>query len=181
MQTDLELIDRYQKHSDQQVIGLLFERYGHLVFGLCMKILSDPDAAKEAVSQIFEKLFDTLKTAEIRHFPAWIHQVAKNHCLHTLKKKKQYSQPIEQDFVSQDGFLTWEKTTEECRAEALPQAIEQLTENQKICIELFYLRELSYKEIQQQTGWSFAEVKSHIQNGKRNLKLILTHKKTRSL
>jgi RNA polymerase sigma-70 factor (ECF subfamily) len=46
-----------------------------------------------------------------------------------------------------------------------------LSEEQRICIELFYLKERSYKEITELTGLQFNEVKSYIQNGKRNLKI----------
>ncbi|MFN8166552.1 MAG: sigma factor-like helix-turn-helix DNA-binding protein [Bacteroidia bacterium] len=61
-------------------------------------------------------------------------------------------------------------------SEFLP-PIDRLNEDQKKCIELFYLREMSYKDISELTGFSLNQVKSFIQNGKRNLKLILTNKK----
>jgi RNA polymerase sigma-70 factor (ECF subfamily) len=59
---------------------------------------------------------------------------------------------------------------------SLRQAIDQLNEEQSICIRLFYLKKLSYQEIQEKTGLSFQQVKSHIQNGKRNLRIILEKK-----
>jgi RNA polymerase sigma-70 factor (ECF subfamily) len=176
MPTDLELIEKYQKNADTAAMGQLFERYSHLVFGVCMKLLADSDQAQESVSQIFEKLFESLKTAEIKFFPAWIHQVSKNHCLQLLNKKNKIKQPLDQDVAFEENFLSWEKTVEQTQIESLPEALAQLGESQRICIELFYLKELSYKEIQTKTGFSFAEVKSHIQNGKRNLKIILTQK-----
>jgi RNA polymerase sigma-70 factor (ECF subfamily) len=55
----------------------------------------------------------------------------------------------------------------------LNRAIDSLNDEQKLCIELFYLRDLSYKEITDQTGMNESKVKSHIQNGKRNLKIFL--------
>ena len=38
---------------------------------------------------------------------------------------------------------------------------------------LFYLEKKSYQDITEQTGYSLLKVKSHIQNGKRNLKIML--------
>jgi RNA polymerase sigma-70 factor (ECF subfamily) len=58
----------------------------------------------------------------------------------------------------------------------LKDSIDELKEDQRTCIELFYLKECSYQEIALVTGFSLNEVKSHIQNGKRNLKNIITHK-----
>jgi len=58
-------------------------------------------------------------------------------------------------------------------------AIKELKEDQKICVELFYLQEKSYEEVAKMTGYSMKEVKSYIQNGKRNLKILMTNKSDR--
>jgi RNA polymerase sigma-70 factor (ECF subfamily) len=55
-------------------------------------------------------------------------------------------------------------------------ALKELSHDQKVCIQLFYLEKLSYHEIETKTGYSFSQVKSHIQNGKRNLRIILEKK-----
>jgi RNA polymerase sigma-70 factor (ECF subfamily) len=54
--------------------------------------------------------------------------------------------------------------------EKLKDALVRLSEEQKKCIELFYFKEKSYKEVSDLTGFSINEVKSYLQNGKRNLK-----------
>ena len=53
----------------------------------------------------------------------------------------------------------------------MEEAILLLNEGQRVCIELFYLKNRSYNEIVAATGYSANDVKSYIQNGKRNLKL----------
>lgn len=55
----------------------------------------------------------------------------------------------------------------------LERAIATLNTEQKKCIELFYLQNKSYKEVCELTGYDLNAVKSYIQNGKRNLKLVL--------
>lgn len=52
-------------------------------------------------------------------------------------------------------------------------AILELNPDQKYCIELFYLEKKTYNEIMDITGYNFMQVKSFIQNGKRNLKIKL--------
>ena len=56
------------------------------------------------------------------------------------------------------------------KLEQLQDALVRLSEEQKKCIELFYFKEKSYKEVSDLTGFSINEVKSYLQNGKRNLK-----------
>ena len=59
------------------------------------------------------------------------------------------------------------------KVENLSAAIQHLNQEQKLCIDLFYLQKLSYREIEEKTGFSFQQVKSYIQNGKRNLRIYL--------
>jgi RNA polymerase sigma-70 factor (ECF subfamily) len=64
----------------------------------------------------------------------------------------------------------------------LEEALKQLGAEQRHCIELFYLGQKSYQQIMTETGLSFKQVKSFIQNGKRNLKIALatTHERKTS-
>ncbi|MFM1793853.1 MAG: hypothetical protein RL642_238, partial [Bacteroidota bacterium] len=116
---------------------------------------------------------------EVSFFKSWIYSVARNHCLMHLRSKVHQTvllDTIPEDWAGsaelqemQDGkVINLGEHTEHLTA-----ALEQLKQEQKICIELFYLQKLSYKEIEEKTGYNFQQVKSYIQNGKRNLKIIL--------
>ena len=179
--SDLELISSYKETADKEIIGFLFEKYTHLVFGVCMKYLKDEDEAKDAVMQIFEKLITDLKKHEINQFKGWLHSVSKNYCLMQLRSDKNRAgkeQELKKEFKSfvESGFevhLT-DVPDKEKQLTLLEEAIKTLKEDQKLCIELFYLREKSYHEIVELTGYSLNNVKSHIQNGKRNIKIHMT-------
>ena len=82
------------------------------------------------------------------------------------------NEKIENQFMESADFehLVTEKQDE---SEVLLEAIEQLKDGQRECIRLFYLKELSYKEVADITQLDLKQVKSNIQNGKRNLQLIL--------
>ena len=58
----------------------------------------------------------------------------------------------------------------------LEESIQELNQEQKICVEQFYLQKKSYQQIAETTGFNLMQVKSYIQNGKRNLKIILERK-----
>jgi RNA polymerase sigma-70 factor (ECF subfamily) len=176
-QEDAELIALYQKTHNTKFVGELFNRYAHLVYGVCMKYLKKPADAEDAAMKIFEKLMEDLKHHEVQNFQSWLHIVSKNHCLMDLRKRANGSPTV--DFESASYQLAESSNVEETELKeeqlsGLESAIKQLNDEQKTCIELFYLQEKCYQEVAEITGYTLKQVKSYIQNGKRNLKLILT-------
>jgi RNA polymerase sigma-70 factor (ECF subfamily) len=180
--SDATLLDLYRKNKDTKWLGFLFERYALLVFGVCMKYLKQVNDAQDATQQVFEKAFSEIQKYEVVYFKSWIYSIAKNHCLMQLRGKghqpvllESFPEDIFERTDSQKSVIQNENWLEQQSAE-LNQALQEISHDQKICIELFYFQKLSYKEIEQKTGYSFQQVKSHIQNGKRNLRIILEQK-----
>jgi RNA polymerase sigma factor (sigma-70 family) len=176
--SDLELVARYKKTLDKLYVGELFKRYSHLVLGLCINYFKDKDDAKDASSQIFEKLLDELLKREVENFRVWLCFVSRNFCISALRKRKT-EKGRQDDYESgQDTFVEMESPVrhddKELKLQQLEEAIKQLNEEQRVCVELFYLQEQSYQDIAAATGYTLNEVKSFLQNGKRNLKNILT-------
>jgi RNA polymerase sigma-70 factor (ECF subfamily) len=178
---DAELVSQYKQTGDTMLVGELYERYMHLVYGVCLKYLGNAEDSRDVTIEIFEKLMVDLKRHEVKYFKSWLYSVAKNHCLMKFRKDKSRVEnhpELQQELISvmewdenlhlSDGILKEEKLQE------MEAAILQLSPDQRKCIELFYLKEKSYQEIMKETGLDFGQVKSFIQNGKRNLKLILT-------
>lgn len=172
--SDAELIARYKQKSDKKCMGELYNRYAHLVFGVCLKYLKNQNAAQDAVMFIFEKLFVDLKEKEVKEFKPWLYVVTKNFCLMELRKTQTETNLNGHEPSCELPEIEIQKENQE---EILIQAINNLKEHQKTCITLFYLEELSYQKIAEKTGCSLKEIKSHIQNGKRNLKIELSKKR----
>jgi RNA polymerase sigma factor (sigma-70 family) len=175
--TDLELIAHYRESSDNVCVGILFERYTVLVFGVCMKYFRDEDESKDAVMQIFEKLLSDLARHEINNFKSWLFSVARNHCLMAIRKSKGVTiiggeaAEIITPFMEFKQYQHQEHADrKESQLQQLEEAMKQLNEEQRTCVELFYLKEKCYQEIADLTGYTLNQVKSFIQNGKRNLK-----------
>lgn len=181
--SDTELVLRYAQSNDVECFGILFTRYSSFVYAVCLKYLKDRDESKDASMQIFEKLTSDLKKHTITNFKSWLHTVTKNYCLMQLRKNKgiieissdqiHFIQPS-MDF-NQSLHQVEENEKEELLAR-LEQAITKLNQEQKACIELFYIKEMSYQEISNITGYDLKSVKSFIQNGKRNLKILISKK-----
>lgn len=177
--SDEELIQSYHSSGDKAFVGELYIRYAHLMYGVCLKYYRDREQSRDAVLQIFEKLFESLKTHTPENVKTWLMFVARNYCISELRKmqvkaekQSRYEKDEEEPWMPEEEVLH-EKVIKEQRLQRLEDAISALGEEQKICIDLFYLKDKSYKEICDITGMNDKQVKSHIQNGKRNLKLIL--------
>ncbi|HYV95113.1 MAG TPA: sigma-70 family RNA polymerase sigma factor [Chitinophagales bacterium] len=175
--SDAELISLYKKSGNQAIIGELYERYIHLVFGVCLKYLKHHENARDASVEIFEQLLTKLKSHEVSNFKSWLYSVAKNHCLMQLRKEKNHIELHDDvnEIVESSSELHPSSVNEkEEQLVRLEEAIKQLNDDQRRCVEFFYLQELSYQQITDKTGFTFGEVKSFIQNGKRNLKIVMS-------
>ncbi|RBL91611.1 RNA polymerase sigma factor [Chitinophaga flava] len=174
--TDQELLQRFKADNNSEWIGVLFDRYALLLLGMCMKYLKNEEDARDAVQQIFLKVLSDINKHEIQFFRAWIYQVSKNYCLMQLR---QHHMKYKEEITDRHGELAAEQEEKGTYQEKdllltnMEQALNLLNPEQKICVDLFYLQKKSYQEIADQTGFSLLQVKSYIQNGKRNLKLIL--------
>ena len=173
--TDLELVALYKKSGELSVLGVLYERYMDLVYGVCLKYLKDGETAKDATMQIFEELVSKLHKYEVENFKSWLHTLAKNHCLMQLRTPKnlktvEFNTELMQ--TGEDVHLNGIFQKEE-QLKQLEQCLETLTSEQKQSVELFYLQNKCYKEISEITGTEWNKVRSLIQNGRRNLKICM--------
>jgi len=183
--SDEQLVRAYVSEGNTAHFGVLFERYTHLVFGLCMKYLKNTQDAEDAVMGIFEKLMSDLHKHEVRDFKSWLYRVSRNHCLMILRKNKvgdkaetHIMYETRQEFMEKlfEEHHSNEHTAVEGNLISLHDALNTLREEQKICIELMYFDKRSYQEIADITGYELKKVKSYIQNGKRNLKNMMVPK-----
>lgn len=177
---DSELLALYRRSGDVAHLGELYGRYMELIFAVCFKYLKDEEESKDAVMHIFEKITRDLLHQHVTNWKSWIHVVAKNYCLMQLRSKKYHveqSMVVLKDDDEDMEFASDEHhngiNDKELTLQAMEKCIHQLPEEQKICIDLFYLKQRSYKEIVDITGYDASKVKSYIQNGKRNLKICV--------
>lgn len=173
--TDAECVAAYQATGDLNVLGELYERHMDLVYAVCFNYLRDEEASKDAVMQLFEQLITDLRRHEVQNFRSWLHTVARNYCLMQLRARRQQGvealpndpeQTLRLADVTDDGEL-------ELNLSRMDHCLTTLPPEQRLCIDLFYLQQKSYADIARQTGFDLKQVKSYLQNGRRNLKLCL--------
>jgi RNA polymerase sigma factor (sigma-70 family) len=177
--TDEELLGLFKQTGETAYLGEAYERYIHLVFGVCLKYLKNEEESKDMVMLIFEKLIIEVKKAEVRNFKSWLHVLARNQCLMLLRSASYRASKglgTISDDPDMETFMVPHHIDDddlEKRLQDLEKAVEHLPPEQQECIRLFYIEERCYKEIVEITGYDLNKVKSYIQNGKRNLKIYL--------
>lgn len=179
---DDELISSFRRTGKTRFFNEIYRRYYHLVYGVCLNILKNEDDAKDIMTQIFEKLIIILKKEEITYFKTWLHSVTRNECLMKLRSQSRENNRAEKYFLEYEpekhiDEFSFEKDDLDNRLDDLNSAINNLKFEQKQCIILFYFEKKCYNQIAELTGLEIGLVKSHIQNGKRNLRLMLTENK----
>lgn len=177
--SDQELLDYFYRDHNNEWLGILLQRYTLLLLGVCMKYLKNEEEAKDSVQQIFLKVISELHKYKVEFFKSWLYMVAKNHCLMKLRDK-QGKIPAE---LNEKLMTMPEKEEQENELlkndhtyELMEKALQELNAEQRQCVTLFYLDKKSYQEISEQTGFSLLQVKSYIQNGKRNLRIMIEKK-----
>jgi len=170
--TDAQLVASYKESGSLEVLGALYNKYMHLVFGVCVNYFKDEEQSKDVVMQIFEELVTKLRLHDVQNFKSWLHVLTRNHCLMVLRKASRHSTiSLEDSFVENTDFVHLDiDDTKETKLIIMEKCMESLPEEQRVSVDLFYLQEKCYKEVAEITGYDMMKVKSYIQNGKRNLK-----------
>lgn len=178
----MELLDRFSDEAlwqgyvaerDRAVLAVLYNRYLTLVYGVCMKYLQNREDARDAAMEVFEKLLAMESSQKVEKFRTWLFVVTKNHCLMKLRSKKGTEQKSFELFMENGQAVHPLDEAAPDLTPMLQQCLDTLKDEQKSCVELFYFERLTYEEIALKVKADVKQVKSHLQNGKRNLKICI--------
>jgi RNA polymerase sigma factor (sigma-70 family) len=171
---EASLMAKFRADGNTEWLGIILERFTLVLFGVCMKYLKEEEAAKDAVQQVFLKALSEIPKYEIENVGGWLYQVARNHCLSLLRSKKEYGSEEPLKYIAQPEEVPLSLLLEkEKNIDKMKEALLAIKEEQRVCVAAFYLDKKSYAQISEETGWDIKQVKSNIQNGKRNLRLKL--------
>lgn len=173
--TDQELLEKFYADRNNEWLGILLQRYTLLLLGVCMKYLKNEDEAKDCVQQVFLKVIQELQKYKVEYFKSWLYMVAKNYCLMRLRDKQgKISAELDNQPIAAPEETDKKKLLEtDHTLDLMETALQELNTEQQQCVTLFYLQKKSYAQISDTTGFSMMQVKSYIQNGKRNLKILI--------
>lgn len=178
---DQQLLEMYRVHHKPEYLGVLLKRYTLLLLGVCNKYLKNQEEAKDAVQQVFSKVIQEVEKYPVPHFKSWLYTITRNHCFMLLRKKQVVLPEEYLEHQPLAGPESWQENLQQIVEKErllvlLEEALSNLTPNQQECVSLFYLQKLSYQQISAKTGFELLQVKSHIQNGKRNMRIFIEKK-----
>jgi RNA polymerase sigma factor (sigma-70 family) len=173
--SDEQLLSEYVRQGNSQALGILYERYMPMVYGVCLKVLKDTGKAEDATMAIYEELVRKVKDHEINAFRGWLYVLSRNFCLMELRKKQRqpthYLAPEEMArFDDLESAIEYELPQ---TSTTLEKCLSQLTEEQRVSVQWFYYEDKSYKEIAEIISEEVGKVRSFIQNARRNLKICM--------
>ncbi len=179
--SDNELLEKFYNTGDKRCLGILLQRYTLLLLGVCMKYLKNEEEAKDAVQQVFLKVIIELQKYKVEYFKSWLYMVTRNLCLMKLRDKtSKPSKELHDIFtIDEDAQPLKEHFEKDKLLSYIELSLNELNNEQKTCLILFYLHKKTYYKISEETGFTLMQVKSNIQNGKRNLKILVEKKMKR--
>ncbi len=180
IEEDEVLVMHFVINEDLEVLGILYQRYMPLVYGVCLKYLKQREKSQDAVMQIFEVLIKEIPKHKIDRFKSWLYGVTRNYCLMQLRsantqksKVVTFSSEIFMENTAVVHPIDESNAILDVKEEILKACLENLKQLQKQCVTAFFYEEKCYEEIAIALNVEEKKVKSNLQNGKRNLKICI--------
>jgi len=170
--------------GDRQAFARLVEENKRSVYGLCIRLLSDPEEARDAAQESFTRAYASLESYDLEQaFAPWVLRIARNHCLDLLRRRIPARARVELDAVDEDGpphelpDTTSERADDAIEKaqvrEALDRAVAALPPNYREVVHLFHVEQLSYKEIASTMGIPLGTVMTWLHRARAQLKNLL--------
>jgi RNA polymerase sigma-70 factor, ECF subfamily len=173
--SDEVLMARYRAGDTSRALGILYERYMPMVYGVCVKILRDSGRAEDAVMGVYEELARKLPDHEVSSFRGWLYVLARNYAL--MEWRKDQRNPTDHHAPDQMHLFDAVEPVFDVEmpqtAAPLQSCLEELNQHQRQCVQWFYYEDKSYQEIAELIAEDLGKVRSFIQNGRRNLRNCL--------
>jgi len=178
---------RSAAQGHREAFGRLVEEHKRAVYGLCLRILSDPEEARDAAQEAFARAYAALDAFDLSQpFAPWVLRIARNHCLDLLRRRIPARARVELDADPEGGpgfdlpDPTAERGDERLEQaqtrEALGDAVAALPPNYREVVHLFHVEQLSYKEIAETMGVPMGTVMTWLHRARSKLRQSLEGK-----
>ena len=178
---DVELIQRVLE-GDDSAFSVLVRKYQKQVHALAWRKIGDFHIAEEITQDTFLKAYKRLATLKKpQRFASWLYVIAANRCSSWLRKKRLWTQPLEEleetdnehvQNVTYSGYVAAEneRTTAEAQRDVVKKLLAKLQESERTIITLHYFGEMSCTEIGTFLGVSANTIKSRLRRAQQRLK-----------
>ncbi len=172
--------------GDRDAFARLVDLYKRSVYGLCLRLLSDAEEARDAAQESFTRAYASLESFDLEQpFTPWVLRIARNHCLDVIRRRAPELRPVSLDEETDDGRPARELADPDApRADealerrqlagTLSDAVAALPPNYREVVQLFHVEHLSYKEIAAVLDVPIGTVMTWLHRARARLKDALT-------
>ena len=159
--------------GDQYAFEHLVNEYKDYVFQLILGILKNTEDAEEVTMDTFVKAFEKLNSFQFdAKSSTWIYTIAYRHALMFLRKKRMLLSDLK-DGSAFSYEQSMDPLIHEDQEKMIEWALDRLGEEDRVLITLYYLEELSLKEIEEITNIKAATAKVRIHRSRKKIAEIL--------
>jgi RNA polymerase sigma-70 factor (ECF subfamily) len=156
--------------GQKELFRLLIVRYERAIYGMGMSFFRNTEDASDFVQEVFLKVFSSLSRFEGRsRFSTWLYKIAYNTAINSVTRKKEYHSLAEDEIVSKNDAPE-RKLLRNLARDAVLEAVKELPERFRVCVDLFFFYDRSYEEIESITGYPINTIKSHVFRAKKILR-----------
>lgn len=179
-ETDLEIIDEYVEHGNNQAANAFIRKYQKFVFSTALRYLKNSTDADDATQEVFIKALRNLKSfRKESSVNTWLYRITSNVCKNVLRKRKvmsifSYSDETTDFYDIKSDIISADKQIENKELEtSFLKALDTLPKKQRETFALRYFEELPYEEISQILGTSVGGLKSNYFQATKKLAKLL--------
>jgi RNA polymerase sigma-70 factor (ECF subfamily) len=157
----------------KELFRILAQRYEKAVYSMGLSFFRNVEDAADFVQEVFLKSFRSLAGFQGRsRFSTWLYRIAYNTGVNSLRRRKDYGLPLSQSLGEEaaDGETPERLSIRAAVAEAVREAMQDLSEDRRICVDLFFFYGQTYQEIETITGFPVNTIKSHVFRAKKLLR-----------
>jgi len=157
--------------GQKDLFRLLVRRYQRSVYGMGISFFRNAEDASDFVQEVFLKVYRSLSRFEERsRFSTWLYKIAYNTAINGVNRRKEYWSLAEADVEPSDGDTPERLMIREAAREAVLASLQELPERYRVCVDLFFFYDRSYREIEAVTGFPVNTIKSHVYRAKKLLR-----------
>ncbi len=167
-------VERFRSTGRGEHFECLYQACRRKVYGICRRLLRDGEEAQDVTHEAFLRAYQRFATLEGSNFSGWVCRIASNLCLNRIRDQKTRERVLEAASASEvtgDAPPVEDLVILEEEIQTARQILEDLRPEHRRVLLLRYVEGFTYPEIEALTGFEQDQLRSHLQNAKRNFRI----------
>ncbi len=168
---DDSLLCREILAGNERAFAELAGRYRKRLFGLGYSFFKNADDSEDFIQDVLVKVYMSL--AQFRgesRFSTWLMRIAYNTGINSIRRTKEYTSLAEDFDIADPGESPEQEHLRSCAASAVREAVSELPERYRICVDMYFFYDMPYADIGEVTGLPVNTIKSHVFRAKKILR-----------